>query len=167
MIHNIYLSNGYFTTVDDVYLNELIRYKWSKVGRKKYTMYACREVMHERIHMHRYILELDGNDLTDKLVDHINGNGLDNRLKNLRVCSHSENSINRTKIHSNNTSGITGVTWNKWNNRWEAVIGLKNERIHIGYYKEKEDAISARRKAEITYHEKFSPNTKRFVDGKL
>ncbi len=51
-----------------------------------------------------------------------------------------------------NNSGTTGVCWNKQANNWKAYIHDKNKRINLGHYKNKEDAISARKKAEIKYN---------------
>ena len=55
------------------------------------------------------------------------------------------------KISKNNTSGKTGVSFNKRKKRWVSVIELKGKRIHLGYFENKEDAIKARLKAEEEY----------------
>lgn len=80
-------------------------------------------------------------------IDHINGDSLDNRLKNLRLASALENSKNR-KIHGNNKSGVCGVVWHKRDQCWTANIKNGGPIIHLGYFDKIEDAISARREAE-------------------
>lgn len=56
--------------------------------------------------------------------------------------------INQHKPLKNNTSGITGVTWNKTRKRWVAQIVFKNQYFMLGRFKNKEDAIKARKEAE-------------------
>lgn len=78
-------------------------------------------------------------------IDHLDGNKHNNRLDNLRECSRSENNRNRRR-GSNNTSGCTGVHWDKQMQRWYARIEVAGEITFLGYCKSKEEAI-ARRKA--------------------
>jgi hypothetical protein len=59
-----------------------------------------------------------------------------------------------SKLRSNNTSGCTGVDYNKRNNRWVARISLKGKVYRLGTFKRKEDAIKARKRAE---QELFEP----------
>ena len=58
-----------------------------------------------------------------------------------------------TKLPSNNTSGVRGVYWDKKRQIWESYIGLKRKKIRLGYFKNKEDAIKARKMAEERYFE--------------
>jgi len=85
-----------------------------------------------------------------KEIDHINSDGLDNRLINLRNVDHLENGKNQ-KMKSNNISGVTGVSWNKKRSKWHANIGIKKRKIHIGYFFDKFEAVCARKAAEIKY----------------
>lgn len=90
-----------------------------------------------------------------ELVDHANQNKLDNRKKNLRECTQSQNMMN-VALKNNNTSGITGVT--KTGNGWLARINpSKGKRITLGWFKNKEDAIISRLKAEKEYYGEFAP----------
>lgn len=88
------------------------------------------------------------------VIDHINGNGLDNRKSNLRYCEQKFNILNR-KIGGNNKSGHKGVWYNKNRDRWEAYIKVNETRFHFGYFKLKEDAVRARIEGEIKYHKDF------------
>jgi hypothetical protein len=90
-------------------------------------------------------------------VDHIGGDDTtnDNRKSNLRITTNSQNLMNR-RLQKNNTSGVTGVSWNKLGNKWEAYIKINKKIIHLGRYAEKEDAINARKKAERKYFGEYS-----------
>jgi len=83
-------------------------------------------------------------------VDHINGNRTDNRLCNLRNVTRQENARNRCKS-KNNTSGVVGVSWHILRNKWQAHIVVNNERLHLGNFNNKEDAIAARKAAEVKH----------------
>lgn len=101
-------------------------------------------------YLHRLIMNAK-----DLFVDHINGNKLDNRLSNLRLCTNSENVKNHVKLNKNNTSGITGVWYNKKCHRWYAEIQCNNKSIRLGNFISKRDAIKARIDAEIIYFKEF------------
>lgn len=88
-------------------------------------------------------------------IDHINHNGLDNRIFNLRETTQQENCKN-TSISKNNTSGYTGVSLFKDRNKWQAYIMVDRKKIHLGYFEKKDDAALARKAAEIKYG--FHPN---------
>lgn len=116
--------------------------------------------------LHRFILNLPKSSLggnNRKVVDHINRNTLDNRRKNLRVVTHSENLLNG-KIGSRNTSGVMGVYIFKGKiekyTRWGSYLFLNKKRIFLGTFKTKEDAISARKLAEKKYAKIIKPPTK-------
>lgn len=88
--------------------------------------------------------------------DHIDRNELNNRHYNLRKCTYSQNSMNRG-LQSNNTSGITGVTWDKRQFKWKAQIKIDHKQINIGLFFNKDDAIRARLRAEVKYFGEFAP----------
>ena len=88
-------------------------------------------------------------------IDHINGNKLDNRKSNLRVCSNADNLKNRVKLPSNNTSGILGVRYRADRSKWYAEIQVNNKRIRLGSYIDKESAVRARLEAEIKYFDEY------------
>ena len=75
-------------------------------------------------------------------VDHINQNKLDNRKSNLRLCSHSQNGINKYK-QSNNSSGFKGVCFNKRRQKFMAFINKDKKRTYIGYFETAEEAGKA------------------------
>ena len=75
-------------------------------------------------------------------VDHINGNGLDNRWSNLRASSAQHNAWNQRRP-KHNTSGVMGVYWSKDHNAWRVNPRKDGKRHHVGYFKNFEDAESA------------------------
>ena len=86
-----------------------------------------------------------------EIVDHINNDKLDNRIENLRESDCEKNAFNRSKQH-NNTSGYPGVTFIKRDDVWRANIGYKGQKIFLGQYKAREDAVRARQEAELRYY---------------
>lgn len=99
--------------------------------------------------LHRLIMKAP----KDKDVDHINHNKLDNRKCNLRIVTEYENMWNQT-LAKNNSSGTTGVYQDKTG--WRAVIGIYNKKIYLGHFKDKNDAIKARKNAEEKYYGRYS-----------
>lgn len=83
-----------------------------------------------------------------KVIDHINGNRLDNRLSNLRNVTQQINAMNM-KRNNNNTSGVTGVYLNKRRGLWCAQMKLNGQTYHLGSSKNKEDAIMMRKEEEM------------------
>jgi len=84
------------------------------------------------------------------IIDHANGDKLDNRISNLRNTTLSQNQRNK-KMSKNNTSGFTGVTFCKSTNRWEAQVSISNKNIHLGFFDDIDLAIKAREEANIKY----------------
>tara|TARA_R110000803_G_scaffold29146_1_gene66745 strand:- start:2186 stop:2728 length:543 start_codon:yes stop_codon:yes gene_type:complete len=88
-------------------------------------------------------------------IDHINGIKHDNRIINLRAVTNIENCRNKS-LPNINTSGHIGIHYNKRMNKWTAAIGINYKQVHLGSFENKEDAIEARRIAEINYN--YHPN---------
>lgn len=89
-------------------------------------------------YMHRVISRARGGED----VDHINGNGLDNRIENLRVCSRTQNNGNRRKI-AKKSSKYKGVHFDKQTNKWRAEITHEGKRIRLGRFKTEKEAVNA------------------------
>lgn len=123
--------------------NLIKEYKWC-LDKNGYVKNSKQEYLH-RIITRETIL----------YVDHINGNKLDNRKSNLRVCSNADNLKNRVKLPSNNTSGILGVRYRSDRSKWYAEIQVNNKKMCLGSYIDKEDAIRARLEAEIKYFDEY------------
>ncbi len=96
-------------------------------------------------------------------VDHINGDGLDNRRSNLRLCTRSQNQGNQGKLMGQGgaqpTSQYRGVTWNKAHRRWVAQIHSNRKNIFLGHFQCEVDAAKAYDHAAIEMWGEFArPN---------
>jgi hypothetical protein len=83
-------------------------------------------------------------------INHINGDKSDNRIDNLRDVTSAENGRNQKK-HSSNTSGHTGVRWQKQAEKWVAQIKVDHRSIHLGTFDTIEAAVAGRADAELKY----------------
>ena len=81
-------------------------------------------------------------------VDHINRDRLDNRKKNLRICTRTENARNRS-VDYNSKSGVRGVTLFKQSGKWRADIRVHGELHYLGLFETKKGAAKARKEAEM------------------
>jgi hypothetical protein len=95
-------------------------------------------------------------------VDHINNDKRDNRSENLRFCSSSENSKNRS-ISTRNTSGAKGVSFYKRYNKWESYLMNSGKRIHIGYFSTKEEAIASRQRVANELFGEFIHSSEKII----
>lgn len=136
------LTQGKFAIVDDFNYEWLNQWKWFALKNVN-VFYAVRNVgkhpHQELIRMHREILGLKLND--DKQADHRNGNGLDNRKFNLRLCTNSQNQHNQHSIRG--ISKYKGVSWDKRSKKWKAKIQFERKRIHIDQFDSEIEAAKA------------------------
>lgn len=127
---------------------------WNKKTNKEPNFYAvCSKRVKTKYKskmMHRILINAP-----DKMVvDHINHDTYDNRKSNLRLCTQAEN-LRNAKQYITNKSGRRGVCWDQSTNRWMAYI-MKDYTHHtLGYFKNIDDAIECRQKAEIQYFGEF------------
>lgn len=96
--------------------------------------------------LHRFLL----NAPKDKVVDHINGDKLDNRKCNIRLVTTSQNGMNKSS-KANNSSGRLGVCYDKTRNKWRAYITVNYKTIDLGIYSSKQEAIKFRLLGERLY----------------
>lgn len=83
-------------------------------------------------------------------IDHINHIRTDNRLANLRKVDNATNGKNQ-KLRTTNSSGVTGVSWNRSLSKWQATIQVNGKSIYLGVYRNVDCAAAARKQAEIYY----------------
>lgn len=88
-------------------------------------------------------------------TDHINGNSLDNRKINLRICTHYQNSLN-TKHRKNTTSIYRGVSWCSEREKWAVYISYNKKHRLIGRYNDEIEAEKAYNEAALIHHGEFS-----------
>lgn len=146
-IRFIPLTQGKVAIVDAKDYHWLSKYKWyaTKSGQR---FYAQRHKNGRNISMHRMIMQAP----KQMVVDHIDGNGLNNRRANLRLCSIPENLRNRRS--PGGTSKYKGVTFHKQRKKWRAVISSNRRHIHLGLFDDEIDAARAYdRKADELFGE--------------
>lgn len=97
-----------------------------------------------------------------QLIDHIDGNRSNNRPANLRKATYSQNAAN-AKLHTRNTSGIKGVSYDKTKDRWQATITVNNKQLHLGRFKTKEEAKAAYMAAAKMHQGEFANDGQRGV----
>ena len=132
------------TKIDLEDIDRCKKYKWCLDG-NGYVICTYLTIL-----LHKYIKQYSGN----LVIDHEDGNPLNNRKYNLRICTHQKNSFN-SKLSKNNTSGYSGIYYIKNTNKWVAQITCNYKTIHLGTFDNKEDAIKAREEAEIKYFKEF------------
>jgi len=106
----------------------------------------------KRIGIHRVIYAMHYGFMPE-IVDHIDGNPLNNNIYNLRAATKSQNGMNQ-KLSSKNTSGYKGVSWNGHN--WKVCIYKNGKKITIGTYKDKEIANIVAITARNMHHQDFA-----------
>ena len=131
-----------YAIVDDEDYERISKYHWYVVknGNYYYAYGNGKGPEREHLFMHRKVLNLLQYDKT--CVDHINRNGLDNRKRNLRICSFQQNMLNSKPMH-NRTSKYKGVKRNKKNNNWRVNISYKGNKYEIGSFVDEEMAARA------------------------
>lgn len=122
--------------------------------------YSLRIFNKKMIYLHRTILDLNNDEET--IVDHVNRIPSDNRRKNLRISTQSQNIINRS-ISDRNSTGFIGVDWMKNRNKYRArIVNNNGKEIHLGVFDNINDAVCARLIAEKTYYGEFAPQKNLF-----
>lgn len=153
----IQLTQGQVALVDDEDFERLDQYKWHVLFNNSNKFYALRTSSmvngkRFKILMHREIINAPKN----IQVDHRNGNGLDNRKENLRLCTNQQNQFNRISPNKNNKLRTKGVSWHKGHKRFCARIKFNSKNIHLGYFTVLADANQAYREAEKRYFGEFT-----------
>lgn len=148
VMKKIPLTKDQVVLVDDEDFRWLSLWDWNAYFDKKYSTptYHARRTVHfklpdgtpssQTLLMSRFIMNPEYNEV----VDHIDGDTLNNQKKNLRVCSHAENCRNRSP---QNGRKFKGITWSKASKKWTACLYLMGKRKHLGYFNDPSDAAHA------------------------
>lgn len=137
-------SEGVEFLIDDDDFENISKYRWCI-----YDRYLESYINGKNIKLSRFIMKAD----KDHHVDHINGDLLDNRKANLRLCSRYQNQQNR-KINKDNVCGHKGIQLMN-NGRYRVRIQTNGKREHIGCFERLVDAINCRREIGKESHGKF------------
>lgn len=140
----ITLSQGKEAIVDDVDFEHLSKRPWSFAEG-----YAVRRQGKKTLRMHREVIGAR----SGMLVDHRNGNTLDNRRENLRECSYGHSVLN-TRAHSRSKTGVKGVV--RFRDKYRATIQFRGKWKHIGLFETLEAAKEAYMDASLEMHGAFS-----------
>ena len=148
------LTRGYEAIIDAADIAIVDRWNWY-ADVDAHTVYAVRSAKEggkqSTIIMHRLLVDAPA----VMEVDHINGNGLDNRRLNLRLATRSQNMRNKG-LSVSNTSGFKGVSWHKSESKWQARITLHRKTRYLGLYPTPEAAHAAYCEASTILHGTFS-----------
>ena len=151
----IELTQGKMAMVDDEDFEWLNQFKWHAAQRSGGLIYAQGQVDGKHQLMHRVIMTTK----SGQEIDHINGDGLDNRRDNMRVCSHQQNLAN-SKISKTNKSGYKGVHLMKVSHNsprpWRAQILVDGEIISLGSFSSPVEAAIAHDLAAIEFNGLFA-----------
>ncbi len=158
-MREIPLTRGKVAIVDDEDFDRVAQFKWALTCHKERNSpdhYARRSVWQSAtkksvtVLMHRFILDAP----RDKHVDHINGNGLDNRRSNLRLVTPAQNQQNlRTR---RGKAGFRGVQYDPRKRRHYARIKANNQKIWLGFFDSAEEAARAYDAAAIEHHGEYA-----------
>lgn len=134
------LSKGLQTVIDEEDYDLVSNYRWYAAEGAGGLVYAV-----SRLRLHRVIVDAP----LGMIVDHINGDTLDNRRSNLRVCTPSQNQLNTGS--KGGSSRFNGVSFSKQKGKWLAQFFLNGAAIYCGLFEREEDAARAvdRRKKEL------------------
>ena len=156
----IELTQGYVAAVDSADYERVSAHKWYASVRSRadgsVRVYAMRHVLREgggrtAQMLHRFVTDTP----MGMYIDHINGNGLDNRRANLRICTCSENLRNQ-RPKTGGSSAYKGVCWRKDRGKWVAGIKLNGEREHLGYFDSEQDAVKAYDRAALSAYGEYA-----------
>jgi hypothetical protein len=140
-MQQILLTRGFVAIVDDDMADELWEHLWYASGVEGRPARRLKEEPRRLILMYHQILRVKPWELRLQglVVDHINGDPLDNRLENLRIVTHAENARNADRHRFRE-----GIGYDSTHDRYKAYIDMPNQpRVNIGTYKTRSDAETA------------------------
>lgn len=150
--------HDYFDYVDGCLIWKKTVGKYATKGRVAGTYtnrgYVSIRICGKRYPIHR-IIYFYHHGYFPKIVDHIDGNRINNKIENLRSATVSQNAWN-SKIRKTNSSGIKGVSWDKRVKKWRASCTVNYKQNNLGYYDSIEDAAKVVSEFRQIHHKEFS-----------
>lgn len=148
------LTQGKFAIIDKIDEVRCFEHNWQYVnkGGKEYVGTNVAGVPGKRFYLHRFLLDFP----IGLSIDHINGNGLDNRQINLRACTHQQNRMNSKVADFEKSSIYKGVYWKDRAKPWVAQIRVNYKRIYLGHHTLEIDAAKAYDIAALKYFGEFA-----------
>lgn len=154
------LAGGLVAVIDEADACLVLPFKWSVLEcnpEQPWIRYALTWIGpysdRVRLNMHRLIMQPD----KDQVVDHINGDTLDNRRANLRVCSRHDNARNaRKRAGPNPTSKYIGVSWRPDCQKWRSLVTVNGRRKSVGVFSSEVDAAAAYDRAASLHYGEFA-----------
>ena len=155
-MREILLSQGLCAIVDDDEYEKLMGYyKWYACKNRHLVYAKCNTSStagnRTTLKMHRIIM----NAMPGQVVDHINGNGLDNRKCNLRIVDDQKNAANR-RCHAGSSSKYKGVAWHIIRRKWQVNICVNGKNIYLGLHENEVDAALTYDMAAMKYFGEFA-----------
>lgn len=150
----IKLTQEKYAVIDDKDFKLIDQYKWCI--QKTKNLYYARTYTHgshdsrKHMSMHRLIMNAQLN----QQIDHINGDGLDNRRCNLRFATKSQNAANQKSRRG--SSKFKGVCWHKRRSKWISQIVIKQKRLYLGYFNNETEAAKSYNIAAKKYFGEFA-----------
>lgn len=151
MVKRVWVAPKRFALIDDEDAERVAKFDWRMTsgGRTNYAKTESQRLGAKWRWLHRYIVDAP----PDAIVDHINGNGLDNRRENLRIVTSAQNSQNQfVQAGNDKTSRFKGVHWDSGASRWVASIASR----YLGQFIEEADAARAYDRAAVAAWGEYS-----------
>ncbi|MDI6450987.1 HNH endonuclease [Anaerobaca lacustris] len=146
-VRRIHLGNGLFATVDAEDYEQLRKYRWYAIARGR-NVYATAKIDGRTVYMHRMLMK----PREGYVVDHIDGNGLNNRRCNLRVCTPAQNLAN--KAPCGGSSQFVGVY--RYRDKWMARAVCRGKHYHLGIFADEVEAAKARDRKAYELHGEYA-----------
>lgn len=147
----IILTKGKVSLVDDEDYDKVMGYNWN-AHPEKHRWYATGHYNGKLRRMHRVIMGVTDPEI---IVDHIDGDGLNNQKSNLRLATNSQN-ISNQRPRENFTSKYKGVHWDKFTGKWRVQVQSKEKIIRVGRFDDEIDAALAYNNAAIELQGEFA-----------
>ena len=154
-MREIPLTRGLHTIIDDDDFDLIKQHKWcaNKIGNTFYVQHSFTHPGGRKgaLYMHRVIM----NPPSNMDVDHLDGDGLNNRRSNLRICTRGQN-CGRQKPQVGRSSKFKGVSYHRRMGCWEAYVHSKDKKHPAGYFSDERKAAMAYNELASVLHGEFA-----------